>query len=377
MNEQTIPLSNGAANGTPVKSTNDALVDSALEALGDLAGPADNDVAPARKTVPGKKQPQEDAPEAPEDDEQDEDPSTGEPDDEGDEEEAQEASDEDGVEHDPRGSKEEPFKVKDLPADKFIELKVDGEKVVVSLKELASGYIREQTFGQRITKTQQLAQEAQAHAQKFQEERHQLRSATREFLGDADQLFDYYTATEEREQVLTAVAQRLAAQLKRFREQPESRLEYQRQRDMRRIQEERERFEAQKAAEQQARHQQEAQTRFEQVFKPGWAEGLKRAGFPEPTQALWEEVMVRLDQRHKAGKPISPADVAEFTHRAAKLLELPPRNQNKKPRPAPVPLAPKARATSKRGDPWSDKPKHKRTADPDYFLKNLRPKDFR
>jgi hypothetical protein len=90
-------------------------------------------------------------------------------------------------------------------------------------------------------------------------------------------------------------------------------------------------------------------------------------------------VNLRLNQRHQAGKTITPSDVAEFTYRAAKLLELPPGNQNKRPRPVPAPVAPKAARTSgsKRGDPWADKPKHKKVNDPDWFLKNLRPRDFR
>ncbi len=375
MNVQSMPEA-PVTNGSSHKSTNDALVDSALEALGDLAGPPDNDVEPARRTVPGKKQPKEDAPQAPEGDEEDEQDAPGDLDEEGDEQEEEPAREDDVEEHESRGSKDEPFKVKDLPADKFIELKVDGEKTVVSLKELANGYIREQTFGQRINKTKALADEATAHLQKLNETREQLRSATREFLQNPDDLYEYYTATEEREQVIMAVAQRLAAQLRKFREDPESRLEYQRQRDMRRIQEERQRFEQQKQAEAQAAQQREAQQRFEQVFKPGWEAGLKKAGFPEPTPALWEEVMVRLNQRHQSGKPIAPEDVTEFVYRAAKLLELPPRNQNKRPRPAPQP-APKERTSGKRKDAWESMPKHKRIQNNDFFLRNLRPRDFR
>ncbi len=372
MNVQSMPeapVTNGAG-----KSGNDSFVDSALEALGDLAGPSDT-VEPARKTIPGKKHPQEDAPQTPEDDEQDEDPAAGEGDEEGDEEQAQEPAPEDEVEH-TRGSKDEPFSVKDLPADRYIELKVDGEKTVVSLKELANGYIREQTFGQRINRTKQLADEATAHLQKLNETREQLRSATREFLRDPEQLYEYFTQDEEREQVVMALAQRLAAQLRKFREDPQARVEYERQRAQKKIAEERERWQQQQQAEAQAAQQREAQARFEKVFKPGWEEGLKKAGFPTPTQGLWEEVMVRLNQRHQSGKAISPEDVTEFVYRACKLLELPPRNANRKPRPAPA-TAPKERVNGKKKDAWADMPRHKRSQSADFFLKNLRPRDFR
>jgi hypothetical protein len=388
MNVQSMPeapVTNGAGNAHPgPRSTNDSLVDSTLDALADLGTP-DND-APGRPTRPGrKKQSEQDAPETPEGDQGEEEDGAGESDEEGDEGEQQQTTEDedDGEEHDARGSKDEPFTVKDLPANKFIELKVDGEKTVVSFKELATGYIREQTFSQRINKTKELTDEATAHAQRFQEERQQLRTATREFLQDADQLYEYFTADEGREQVLTAVAQRLAAQLRTFRENPETRLQYQRQRDQKRLEEQKAHWEAQKQAEAQAAQQREAQARFEKVFKPGWESGLKRAGFPEVSvngqvtpqgQALWDEVMVRLNQRHQTGKAISPADVEEFVYRAAKLLELPPRNAGKKPKPAPVSTAPKER---RRKDAWDNVPKKDRVKNVDYFLKNLRPRDFR
>lgn len=374
---QSIPdsgASNGQSNGSAPgpKSTTESLVDSALDALSEIGGPANDNVARREKRA------ERDAPDAAEPDEQEEDPLTGDVE-EPDAEQEDEAAHEDDVEHDTRGSKEEPFSVKDLPEDKFIELKVDGEKTVVSLKELANGYIREDTFNRRINRTKQLADEAQAHAKQLTETREQLRAATREFLHDPDQLLEYFTDSEEREQVIMQVAQRLAAQVRAHRENPQSRIEYERQRAERKIKAEKERWEAQKQAEARASQEREAQARFEKVFKPGWNEGLKRAGFPDVSgqhgQALWDEVMVRLNQRHQTGKPIEPGDVAEFVYRAAKLLELPPKNA-KKPRPAPAP-APREREKSKGRDPWADKPRSKKLSSPDFFLKNLRPKDFR
>jgi hypothetical protein len=48
------------------------------------------------------------------------------------------------------GSEDNPYTVKTLPADKFVKLKVDGEETVVPMKELADGYIRQQTFNKRL-----------------------------------------------------------------------------------------------------------------------------------------------------------------------------------------------------------------------------------
>lgn len=367
--------SNGAAQPAAPKSTTDRLVDTALDALGDLTGapPANDNVARREKGA------ERDAPDAPEADEQEEQPLTGDGEEAGSEDEDETTHDSDVEEHDERGSKEEPFTVKDLPADRFIELKVDGEKVVVPLSELARGYISEKTFNQRITKTKQLADEATQHLTRLKETETSLREATRTLLSDPEELLGYFTATAERENVLMQVAQAFAAQVRKHREDPNARLQYERERDARRLQEERERWQAQKEAEARAAQEREAQERFEKVFRPGWNEGLKRAGFPDVSgqhgQALWEEVMVRLNQRHQSGKAIAPDDVADFVHRAAKLLELPPKNAGKKPRPAPAP--PPRERTSKGRDPWADKPRRERVRSTDYFLKNLRPKDFR
>lgn len=377
---QSIPDS-GSSNGverversSPSKSTNDALVESTLDALQEIGGPGED--RPTRREKPAKR----DSPDAPEPDSEEEQevPAEGDADAE---EEGDEATHDDEPEEHERGSRAEPFSVKDLPEDRFIKLKIDGEDAVVSFKELAEGHIRQKTFDQRITRTKQLADEAQAHLTHLNETREQLRAATREFLYDPEQLYEYFTENEEREAVVMRLAQRLAAQVREHRENPHARIEYERQRNEKKLRAEQERWQQQKQAEAQAAAQREAQERFERVFKPGWNTGLKRAGFPDTSgpqgQALWDEVMLRLDQRHKSGRSIDPDIVAEFVHRAARLLELPPKNA-KKPKPAPAPSPKDRTASAPRGrDPWKDKPRSKKLADPEFFLRNLRPRDFR
>ncbi len=379
---QSIPDS-GSSNGververgpsSPSKSTTESLVDSALDALQEIGGPGEE--RPTRR----EKSPERHRPDAPAEDEQEEEALPGEGEDEA-EEEGDEPAHEHEVEEHERGSRSEPFSVKDLPEDRFIKLKIDGEEAVVSFKELAEGHIRQKTFDQRITRTKQLADEAQAHLVRLNETREQLRAATREFLYDPEQLYEYFTESEEREAVVMQLAQRLAAQVRTHRENPQARLEYERQRSERKLRAEQERWQAQKQAEQQAAAQREAQERFEKVFRPGWSDGLKRAGFPDTSgphgQQLWDEVMVRLNQRHQTGKAIEPADVAEFVYRAAKLLELPPKSA-KKPRPAPAPSPKDRTAGAPRGrDPWAGKTRNAKLKDPEFFLKNLRPRDFR
>jgi hypothetical protein len=352
-------------------SSGDAFVDSALEAFESLGG----DVTPGKRKAPVKEPAAEPAaPGTEEGDEHEEESLAGEPD-EDEREGAAEGDDEESDAHDRRGSKEEPFSVKDLPADKFIELKVDGEKKVVSLAELASGYIGQATISQRLNRTKQMADEAQAAIKKATETREQVRSAMREFLSDPEQLYAYFNETGEREQVLTAVAMKLADQVRRFRQNPEERLKFERARDEARLRWEREQWEAAKQAELQQKQQAEMNERAIRIFRPGWEAGIKRAGFPQPTKELYEEVMVRCNQRAASGAEVTSDDVAEFTYRACKLLELKPKGANK-PRPAPPPT-PKEPRRANGKDPWKDMPSDRRRKDPDYFLKSLRSRDYR
>lgn len=371
---QADPQLNGhAPNGAAAKSTSDALIESALDFLS-TEGPANDNAGPPGKEPPPKpKRPDKREPDG---DEVEEVPAE---DDSGDEDAEDagegEASDESEEEHS-RGSKEQPFTVKDLPKDRFIELKVDGEKTIVPLSELADGYIREKTFSTRINKTKALADEAQTMVQRAVDDRKQLRDEFRTWVSDAEQVYDFFLGSEEREKVFAQAAERYAYLLRKFREDPDSRLRFQRQRDQQRLQKEREAWEAERRQEVEDKQRREAHERAVAIFKPGWEEGLRRAGFPKPTKELYDEVMIRCNQRAGQGGQVTSDDVATFVERAARLLEL-PKSTDKKPK-APPPSPPKDKAAKKNGvRAWDSMPAHQRKKDPDYFLRNLKARDFR
>jgi hypothetical protein len=372
----------GAANGAgPRPGSTDALVDAAMDALDDF-GPS-----PAAREKPendnARKQPARKREADPAGDERDDGEEQPFADPEHEEEEGEEPdAAEEGAEeeeHDSRGSKEEPFTVKDLPKDKYIELKVDGEKVTVSFDEMASGYIREQTFTRRVNKTKMLADEAQSMVQKARDTQERVRSELRTFLSDPDEIYNFFLASDDREQVFEAAARKYAELRRAHRERPDERLAFQRRRDQERLQAEREHWEAEKRAEVEARTHQEQLARAREVFQPGWEAGLRKAGFPQPTQALYDEVMIRCNQQHARGEVVTTDNIADFVQRAAKLLELPPRGGKKRPAPAPV-AEPRREAPSgakKRGDPWAGKSQREKTRDPDFFLRNLKMRDLR
>lgn len=372
---QADPQVNGTpTNGAAAKSTSDALIDSALDFLS-TEEPANDNAGKPKKEPPAK--PQRPDKREPDDDEGEEVVPEHEPGDEGTEDEGEDGAAEEPEEH-PRGSEENPFTVKDLPKDKLIELKVDGEKIKIPLSELADGYIRERTFSARINRTKALADEAERLTQRATQDRLRLKEEFQSFIHDPEQIYDFFLASEEREKVFVAAAERYAMLLRKFREDPDARLRFQRQRDQVRLQKEREHWEAEKEAERQEKARKEAHDSAVRIFKPGWEEGLRRAGFPKATRELYDEVMVRVNQRAAQGHTITSDDVATFTERAAKLLELP--KGNEKPKPAPVSQKPttKSVAGKKNGvRQWDSVPAHQRRRDPEYFLRNLRTKDFR
>jgi hypothetical protein len=280
-------------------------------------------------------------------------------------------------EHDPRGSKDEPFTVKDLPKDKFIELKVDGERVVVSLEEMGAGYIREKTFTRWANKTKMLANEAQQMVQKARDTQERVRTELRDLLGDADALYDYFLSSESREGVFEAAARKYAELRMRHRQNPQERLAWLRQRDQERLNYERELFESQRRQEHEERQRKEHQERMRAVFQPGWEAGLRKAGFPKADQRLFDEVMVRWNQKAQRGEVITSDDVTEWVTLAARLLELPKQNGQKRPAPAPSSPRPEAPRRTSGKDPWAGKSQREKAKYPEYFLRNLRSRDFR
>ncbi len=351
-----------AAPAAPAKDTTDALADDVLAFL-------------SEDQKPGKPRPRDEPAPAPTDEPDEDDAPPPAAQDEDEEEAAAEAPDE-GEEAAPTiGTKDNPFTVKDLPKHLFIELKIDGEKVKVPLDELAGGYVREQTFHRRLNQTKQLSDRAEQLAKRAGETEEKLRTELRTFLRDPEELYEYFLADDERERVLESVAMKYAEMRRRHREKPEERLAWQRERDQRRLQAEREAWEAQRAQAEKERAQKEANERALAIFKPGWEEGLRKAGFPKPTQELYDEVMVRIQQRITATGQVTSEEIAGFVERAARLLELPPATAQK-PK-APKAPAPKRERVNGKRDPFADLPPHKRRNSVDYFTRSLTPRDWR
>lgn len=281
-------------------------------------------------------------------------------------------------------SREHPFPAKELPKDRFVELTVDGEKTVVDMAELARGYIGFQTTQRRLTAASELSKRAEAEIQNAEQSRIRVRENLEALFDDDQQLFDFML--ERNEGILLKVAQRMGERVKRFREDPNLFERERIQREERKVAQERARLEQERQAADQQREFQRIQQERAAEFNPGWAEGLKRAGFPELNERthkeLFEEVLLRCNQRwnNGQGKPVSRAEVAEFVVRACKLLELGPKGSKPRPAPARVPVAPRERPKNGRGSKdWDSMPQQRRVLDPDYLLERsgVRAQEFR
>ncbi len=359
----------------PRQSPTDKMIESALDFLGGEGGDK-----PEKKPKPDAEPPDELPREAPLPKKADPDADDDLDDDDGDDDEAGELDDsEDDEPESSRGSEADPFTIQDLPDNKFIELKVDGQKEKVSLKELASGYIRESTFNQRINKTKALADEAGALAEKAKGVQDHFRTEFTKWVNDSKSIYNFFMGHSDRERVFHEAAQMYAQQIRRFRENPIERVTWEKQREMDRLQNERDAFEQQKRAELERRQREDNERQATAIFNPGWAAGLKKAGFPTPTRELWDEVMVRCSQKIRSGQSVSSEDVETYTYRACKLLELQPANaQAARPKPAPVSSKPRERVSRKASeDKWQGLPSHKKVRDPDFFLRGLRDRDLR
>src|ERR1043166_2268684 len=179
------PVIKRVDRGAPKRPlSTDDFVDGALAAM--ASEEPENEPTPAPKQSKPKTPPKRAA------EEPSEEPDEG---DEGDDEEtelpdAAEADEDDG-DGDGRGTQENPYKLADLPKDKYIEIKVDGEKKVVKLEELASGYIAEKTFKQRLTRTQQIAQQAEQGTRAANTYVQRARESLNELLSEPDKFYGW------------------------------------------------------------------------------------------------------------------------------------------------------------------------------------------
>lgn len=235
-----------------------------------------------------------------------------------------------------RGTKEDPISVKDLPEDRFIKLKIDGKEEVVSLRELADGHIRQQTFVAKMREVKDIPGKIDALKQEFNDRLTGTKSKVNALLSDPKMLFNFFSQDPEMETVGLEFARLVAVQAKADKENPLGKQQRLLERQRAKLEQERQEHERTTREREQHRQASEAVQRRAEALKPAWESALKESGFPTPTQELYDLVNANVATAAKrTGKPVTPEEFKAIAVRAIKFLGLKPGTS--KPAPAAKP----------------------------------------
>jgi hypothetical protein len=316
-----------------------------------------------------------------------------------------------------KGTKDAPLTLKDLPAELFVELTVNGEKVTVDLKEAGKGYMRRQAFDQQVSKVKQglteahdIAEKAVSAQERYKQQIENTRAGFEVFIKEPKRvlaaLFDNvpdkrrivealiedhedayeelsfaYAEFRQREDALqkdgyaTSRARRAQARDQGRRQREQAKLDEER----RQIAVERQRWEQEQAektrASQDSEKKQAAQRAAFALLKPGLDAGLLALGMKDLTPELNEELQVRLGvtKRVNGGRPLTADDVKKAVIRAGESLGIKPGAQ---PRPAPAPTggaprrqeAPRKPANGSNGSKFDGVPQARLVRDINWYL---------
>lgn len=175
---------------------------------------------------------------------------------------------------------DEPLSIKDLSEDITVRIKVDGEEVVVSQRELASGYIREKSFNRRVNELRDLRESAEGLIGKANAKVQNYENAAHSLFSNHEKLDEFMLAhhPEQYEKLAFAYARRYAAE-KAMPEHERTRLQLDRQaqRHQKQLTNERKRRQALESAK-------NAETETAQIrdaIERPWREAFAESGSPK------------------------------------------------------------------------------------------------
>lgn len=236
------------------------------------------------------------------------------------------------------GTEDKPWTVKDMPADRYVSVKVDGKPVTVSMREMADGYIRQETFRERVREAGDAGKKAKDIADRAISWQKQQAESLAQAMSSPEELLEYFMGGDEgREAVLRQLATAYAKIVKADQADPNARTRRANEREQKRLQAERTAWEQQRQQSEQQRQQQAAVEQQRAALAPGYQQGLKEAGLlgKELTPEFKSTVNGLLGA---LGRPATAEDVRVAIVRAAKVLDVKPATAAK---PAPARIAPK------------------------------------
>lgn len=267
-----------------------------------------------------------------------------------------------------RGTKEKPLSFKDLPDDRFIRIKIDGKDETVSLKEAVRGHIRKEAFDRAYSLVQHNADKALALASRTLKEKENIRGELQAFLSNPGKMLGW--CMKYAPKVADEFARLYATEyLAKWRDKPELRLQFEHEREMASVREQREAHDKEVRDWERQRAIAENVEAKKKLLGPGFHEGMKLAGFPKLTPEFQDTVRALLAETMKRG-PLTPEIVRDAVVRTAKLLQS-PNVQDR--RPPPVANTPReqprsAPRTNGNGKDWSQVPYAQRVRDLGFYL---------
>lgn len=272
-----------------------------------------------------------------------------------------------------KGTRETPLTIKDIPKDKFIEVKVDGQKMVVDLAEALDGtfmrpaYLHKalNTAKAELGKAKTVAQDAINSKESFQQNWTRL-------LGNPEALLSYFVDSADSEAVFEQAVIGYLQIRKAEKNNPDLHLRRVRARDEREIDRRRKELDSREHTERTTRENAQRVEQIKQSWAPGMKAGLQAAGFPEWTDALREEVEIRLARVRRKNGTITAEDWETAIPAAAKAIGAKPASaRERRPAPAQQPAAPtpRPRATNGKKD-WSTVPETQRLRDPSFYFRD-------
>lgn len=267
-----------------------------------------------------------------------------------------------------RGTQEKPYTVKDLPEDKFVQVKIDGKPATVSMKELATGYIRQETFHGVYNRASQAIEEATTIAKRQLDERQALRQDVVALFSTPDRMFKHMLNNHPDE--MMALGQQIAAQYVEWKNNPEALASHKHSIQLRQVESERQRLQQEKSAWETQQRSTQAQAEARRTWEPVYQKVMKEAGFPKLTPEFRETCEALLHQaRAKSDNGKVSAEAFEACFRRALVLNKPESTVQNRTPAAPNNPARTARQPSSNGKKdWESKSYLARLRDPNFML---------
>jgi hypothetical protein len=264
-----------------------------------------------------------------------------------------------------KGTKEKPYGVKDLPADRFIELKIDGKKEIVSMAELAQGHIRQETFNRTYNEAKRVMSEATALGEQAKQSVATMRENLHNLFEQPDQLYEFLT--EHAAPALDKVARLYARDLDSYEKNPQLKYQAEHTRAQRKLAAEREELQTRQQADQAERQSQASVEAAKRAFAAPFQAGLKAIGVLDPSKLsaeFRETVQVIIQAKKQANGVLTGEDVTAAVVRANQIHPVKETVDAAKPAPAAKPAA----KPKPNGAPKPNGLKH----GADFFLKGTR-----